>query len=329
VVGDHIPVGEVDGLLQLALLWARRAGAVDTLPMAVDEVRVHRWGAGDGAAHGVVRAVRADATGAVCDAALLDPDGTPRVELLASSSCAVRDYDERRADRDRRPRLRGAGRARSGHRSGRTSRPAGASCPPRRWRPGPGLRRRLRPARVPGAARGDRRPRPAVPVGAARRTAGADRGRPARTAARRRTGAGQPVLPERRVDRPGRGGLARRPPHLRRPQPLLSGLPAHFAARGAGLGRGGFALDAACASTVYAISLAVDRAARAPGRADARRRGQLLRPAPDHPRDSACSARPARPGAAGRSTAAPTAWSRARAPVVVALMRLRDAVAAG
>ena len=83
VVGNHVPVGGVDGLLQLALLWARRAGAGDTLPMAVDEVRVHRWGAADGgAAQGVVRGVRADATGAVCDAALLDPDGTPRVELL-------------------------------------------------------------------------------------------------------------------------------------------------------------------------------------------------------------------------------------------------------
>lgn len=38
-----------------------------------------------------------------------------------------------------------------------------------------------------------------------------------------------------------------------------SGLPAHFAARALGLGRGGFALDAACASALYAISLAVDR----------------------------------------------------------------------
>src|SRR5262245_29643183 len=38
-----------------------------------------------------------------------------------------------------------------------------------------------------------------------------------------------------------------------------SGLPAHFAARAMGLGRGGFALDAACASALYAISLAVDR----------------------------------------------------------------------
>jgi PfaB family protein len=38
-----------------------------------------------------------------------------------------------------------------------------------------------------------------------------------------------------------------------------SGLPAHFAARALGLGAGGFALDAACASSLYAIKLACDR----------------------------------------------------------------------
>ena len=38
-----------------------------------------------------------------------------------------------------------------------------------------------------------------------------------------------------------------------------SGLPAHIAARALGLGRGGFALDAACASALYAIGLACDR----------------------------------------------------------------------
>jgi acyl transferase domain-containing protein len=38
-----------------------------------------------------------------------------------------------------------------------------------------------------------------------------------------------------------------------------SGLPAHLAARALGLGRGGFALDAACASALYAIGLACDR----------------------------------------------------------------------
>jgi acyl transferase domain-containing protein/3-hydroxymyristoyl/3-hydroxydecanoyl-(acyl carrier protein) dehydratase len=38
-----------------------------------------------------------------------------------------------------------------------------------------------------------------------------------------------------------------------------SGLPAHFAARALGLGAGGFALDAACASALYAIKLGCDR----------------------------------------------------------------------
>jgi acyl transferase domain-containing protein/3-hydroxymyristoyl/3-hydroxydecanoyl-(acyl carrier protein) dehydratase len=38
-----------------------------------------------------------------------------------------------------------------------------------------------------------------------------------------------------------------------------SGLPAHFAARALSLGAGGFALDAACASALYAIKLACDR----------------------------------------------------------------------
>lgn len=38
-----------------------------------------------------------------------------------------------------------------------------------------------------------------------------------------------------------------------------SGLPAHFAAKALGLGAGAFALDAACASSLYAIKLACDR----------------------------------------------------------------------
>ncbi|MFD6277097.1 beta-ketoacyl synthase N-terminal-like domain-containing protein [Streptomyces sp. NPDC060209] len=38
-----------------------------------------------------------------------------------------------------------------------------------------------------------------------------------------------------------------------------AGLPAHFAARALGLGAGAFALDAACASSLYAIKLACDR----------------------------------------------------------------------
>ena len=54
------------------------------------------------------------------------------------------------------------------------------------------------------------------------------------------------------------GGHAR----LARPHPrnrFNSGLPAHLAARALGLGGGAFALDAACASSLYAIKLACDR----------------------------------------------------------------------
>jgi acyl transferase domain-containing protein/NADP-dependent 3-hydroxy acid dehydrogenase YdfG len=72
----------VDGGLQLAVLWAQRAGAGRTLPMAVDECRVHRPGAVEAATRCVVRALRADDSTAVCDVALIDSDGSPRVELL-------------------------------------------------------------------------------------------------------------------------------------------------------------------------------------------------------------------------------------------------------
>ncbi|MGW4548073.1 beta-ketoacyl synthase N-terminal-like domain-containing protein [Streptomyces violaceorubidus] len=66
--------------------------------------------------------------------------------------------------------------------------------------------------------------------------------------------------------------LSAQEPHVRdalltgtrrtRPDPrnrFSSGLPAHFAARALGLGAGAFALDAACASSLYAIKLACDR----------------------------------------------------------------------
>jgi hypothetical protein len=77
-----VDVAAVDGALQLALLWARHAGAGDTLPMAVDEVRLHRAGAVEGEVRSVVRAVRVDDAGAICDAALVDRSGLARVELL-------------------------------------------------------------------------------------------------------------------------------------------------------------------------------------------------------------------------------------------------------
>jgi acyl transferase domain-containing protein/3-hydroxymyristoyl/3-hydroxydecanoyl-(acyl carrier protein) dehydratase len=52
------------------------------------------------------------------------------------------------------------------------------------------------------------------------------------------------------------GGRRTRPDARNR---FSSGLPAHFAARALGLGAGAFALDAACASSLYAIKLACDR----------------------------------------------------------------------
>src|SRR5262249_56191444 len=51
-------------------------------------------------------------------------------------------------------------------------------------------------------------------------------------------------------------GSAERPDPRNR---FCSGLPAHIAATALGLGRGAFALDAACASTLYAIKLSCDR----------------------------------------------------------------------
>jgi hypothetical protein len=72
----------VDGGLQLAVLWAQRAGTGRTLPMAIQECRVHRPGAVEAATRCVVRALRADDATATCDVALIDPDGSPRVELF-------------------------------------------------------------------------------------------------------------------------------------------------------------------------------------------------------------------------------------------------------
>jgi hypothetical protein len=74
----------VDGCLQLAVLWAREAGAGNTLPMAIRECRIYRPGPieVEVEVRCVVRARRADGTGAECDVALIDPDGSPRVELI-------------------------------------------------------------------------------------------------------------------------------------------------------------------------------------------------------------------------------------------------------
>jgi hypothetical protein len=72
----------VDGALQLAVLWARHAGAGRTLPMAIRECRVHWPGAAGDEFRCVVLARRATDSGATCDAALIGPDGAPWLELL-------------------------------------------------------------------------------------------------------------------------------------------------------------------------------------------------------------------------------------------------------
>lgn len=72
----------VDGALQLALVWAEHALGSATLPMGVAECRVHRRGPAADTLRCVVRARKVHDTGARCDAALFDPDGTLRVELL-------------------------------------------------------------------------------------------------------------------------------------------------------------------------------------------------------------------------------------------------------
>ena len=78
----QIDPAAVDGGLQLAVLWARQAGAGSTLPMAIGECRVHRPGAVEAEVRCVVVAQRADDVTAACDVALIDLDGSPRVELL-------------------------------------------------------------------------------------------------------------------------------------------------------------------------------------------------------------------------------------------------------
>ena len=78
----QIDPAAVDGGLQLAVLWARQAGAGRTLPMAIGECRVHRLGAVEAEVRCVVIARKADDLTAACDIALIDPDGSPRVELL-------------------------------------------------------------------------------------------------------------------------------------------------------------------------------------------------------------------------------------------------------
>jgi acyl transferase domain-containing protein/3-hydroxymyristoyl/3-hydroxydecanoyl-(acyl carrier protein) dehydratase len=107
-----------------------------------------------------------------------------------------------------------------------------------------------------------------------------------------------------------------------------SGLPAHYAARALGLGAGGFALDAACASALYAIKLGCDRLRD--GTADLMVAGAV-----------SCPDRPLLHGAFRELGAvSPTGHSRpfhrgadglvpSEGAALVALMRLGDAVSAG
>ncbi|WP_405763417.1 SDR family oxidoreductase [Streptomyces sp. NBC_01420] len=82
--GAHGPLdaAAVDGALQLSLLWAETALGARTLPMAVAECRVHRCGPVDGTVRCVVRGRKTHATGARCDAALIDADGSVLLELV-------------------------------------------------------------------------------------------------------------------------------------------------------------------------------------------------------------------------------------------------------
>ncbi|MFB4426198.1 type I polyketide synthase [Streptomyces sp. QL37] len=82
--GAHWPLdpAAVDGALQLALLWGEEVLGAGTLPMAVAECRVHRRGPSDGSVRCVVRGRKAHDTGARCDAALIDADGSVRLELI-------------------------------------------------------------------------------------------------------------------------------------------------------------------------------------------------------------------------------------------------------
>jgi acyl transferase domain-containing protein len=82
--GEHWPldVAAVDGALQLALLWGEKVLGAATLPMSVAECRVHRYGPVDGPVRCVVRGRKAHDAGARCDAALIDADGSVRLELI-------------------------------------------------------------------------------------------------------------------------------------------------------------------------------------------------------------------------------------------------------
>ncbi len=75
----------IDGGLQLAVLWAEQVLGAATLPMSVDEYRVHSSGPATGRIRCVVRAgdLRDDRAG--CAIGFVDEDGSVRAELLGVS----------------------------------------------------------------------------------------------------------------------------------------------------------------------------------------------------------------------------------------------------
>ena len=282
----------IDGALQLAVLWAQRAGAGATLPMAVRECRLYRDGAIDDTARCVVRARQAGKTGAECDVALIDPDGTIRIELLGVQ-------------------LVRAGPAELAWRGSRSRSSGAAACCPARcdpdafWENIAAGRASLSPVpagrwRLPGARPSQQDPDGAgwaevggyvhgldevfdpdgFSVGAAEimrldplyrwvlhagrqalREIGLPAGMEAGLAGRAGLVLGNLCYPSaaltRLAEHVWRDGRPAAGTDVR--DRFCSGLPAHFAARALGLGAGGFALDAACASSLYAIKLGCDR----------------------------------------------------------------------
>ncbi|HEX4705929.1 MAG TPA: polyketide synthase dehydratase domain-containing protein, partial [Pseudonocardiaceae bacterium] len=72
----------IDGALQAAVLWARHATGDATLPMGLDELRIHRTSPAPGPLRCLVQAGPVHDGQTTCDIVLLDEDGQPRVELL-------------------------------------------------------------------------------------------------------------------------------------------------------------------------------------------------------------------------------------------------------
>ena len=108
-----------------------------------------------------------------------------------------------------------------------------------------------------------------------------------------------------------------------------TGLPAALVARGLGFGLGGYALDAACASSLYALKLACDELLA--GRADAMIAGGLSRPDSLYTQMGFAQLRalsPTRPLLAVRRRA-PTACVVGEGGCAFVLKRLSDAVAHG